>query len=123
MEEFASAFQAAQCISTPLVAVRAADPASTTHFTFGWQYVSYGVPEQLREISAQFFHEEREKAVVAMSEACSEIQQVMRASLLELVSHLRAGGTAGFCFVRQLTGTLRVCGSPKKQNEKRSFVT
>jgi hypothetical protein len=47
------------------------------------------VPEQLREISAQFFQEKREKAVVAMSEACSEIQQVMRASLLELGSHLR----------------------------------
>ena len=59
-----------------------------SHFTFSWQYVSYGVPDQLREISAQFFQEEREKAV-AMSEACSEIQQVMRASLLELVSHLR----------------------------------
>jgi hypothetical protein len=60
-----------------------------SHFTFSWQYVSYGVPEQLREISAQFFQEERENAVVAISEACSEIQQVMRASLLELVSHLR----------------------------------
>ena len=60
-----------------------------THFTFTWQYVSYGVPEQLREISARFFEEEREKAVVAMSEACTEIQQVMRASLLELVNHLR----------------------------------
>jgi hypothetical protein len=60
-----------------------------SHFTFAWQYVSCGAPEQLREISAQFFQEEREKAVVAMSEACSEIQQVMRASLLELVSHLR----------------------------------
>jgi hypothetical protein len=35
---------------------------------------------------------------------------------------LRAGGTAGFCFVRQLTDTLRVCGSPKKQNQKRSFL-
>ena len=44
---------------------------------------------RLREISARFFEEEREKAVVAMSEACTEIQQVMRASLLELVSHLR----------------------------------
>ena len=60
-----------------------------SHFTFSWQYVSYGVPEQLREISAHFFQEEREKAVVAMSEACTEIQQVMRASLLELVNHLR----------------------------------
>jgi hypothetical protein len=60
-----------------------------SRFTFTWQYVSYGVPEQLREISARFFEEEREKAVVAMSEACTEIQQVMRASLLELVNHLR----------------------------------
>ncbi len=30
-------------------------------------------------------------------------------------SRLRAGGTAGFCFVRPLTATLRVCGSPKKR--------
>jgi len=37
-------------------------------------------------------------------------------------SRLRAGGTAGFCFVRPLTATLRVCGSPKKQNELRSFL-
>jgi len=60
-----------------------------SRFTFTWQYVSYGVPEQLREISARFFEEEREKAVVTMSEACKEIQQVMRASLLEMVNHLR----------------------------------
>ena len=32
MEEFTSAFHAARCVSTPLVAVRTADPASTTHF-------------------------------------------------------------------------------------------
>ena len=32
MEEFRSAFHAARCVSTPLVAVRTADPASTTHF-------------------------------------------------------------------------------------------
>jgi len=60
-----------------------------SRFTFSWQYVSYGVPEQLREISARIFQTERDKAVQAMSEACAEVQQVMRASLLELVSHLR----------------------------------
>ena len=60
-----------------------------SRFTFSWQYVSYGVPEQLREISARMFQTERDKAVQAMSEACAEVQQVMRASLLELVSHLR----------------------------------
>src|ERR1017187_4044202 len=32
MEEFTSAFQAARCVSTPLVAIRTADPASTMHF-------------------------------------------------------------------------------------------
>jgi hypothetical protein len=32
MEEFGSAFHAARCVSTPLVAVRTADPASTTYF-------------------------------------------------------------------------------------------
>jgi len=32
VEEFTSAFQAARCVSTPLVAIRTADPASTTHF-------------------------------------------------------------------------------------------
>jgi hypothetical protein len=35
------------------------------------------------------FQTERDKAVQAMSEACAEVQQVMRASLLEPVSHLR----------------------------------
>jgi hypothetical protein len=60
-----------------------------SRFTFSWQYVSYGVPDQLREISARMFETERDKAVQAMSEACAEVQQVMRASLLELVSHLR----------------------------------
>ena len=60
-----------------------------SHFTLSWQYVSYGVPEQLGEISARIFETERDKATEAMAEACDEIQQVMRASLLELVSHLR----------------------------------
>jgi Protein of unknown function (DUF3150) len=59
-----------------------------SRFSFSWQYVSYGVPEQLREISARIFQTERDKAAQAMSEACSEVQQVMRASMLELVSHL-----------------------------------
>jgi hypothetical protein len=31
MQEFTSAFQAARCVSTPLVVIRTADPASATH--------------------------------------------------------------------------------------------
>ena len=37
-------------------------------------------------------------------------------------SRLRAGGTASFCFIRPLTDTLGLCGSPKKQIEERSFL-
>jgi hypothetical protein len=55
----------------------------------GWRCPSFPIRQQLRAISSRFFEEEKEKAAVAMSEACSEIQQVMRASLLELVNHLR----------------------------------
>ncbi len=44
-----------------------------SRFTLSWQYVSYGVPEQLREISALMFQTERDKAVQAMSEACAEV--------------------------------------------------
>jgi hypothetical protein len=58
-------------------------------FTLSWQYISYGVPDQLGEISARIFETEREKAAEAMSQACDEIQRVMRASLLEMVNHLR----------------------------------
>ena len=58
-------------------------------FCLNWQYIRYGVPEQLGEISARIFETEREKAAEAMSQACDEIQQVMRASLLEMVNHLR----------------------------------
>ena len=58
-------------------------------FTFSWQYVSFGVPGQLRELSAKIFDTEREKAARLMSEASAEIQQVLRASLAEMVAHLR----------------------------------
>lgn len=60
-----------------------------SRFTFSWQYVSFGVPGQLRELSARIFENEREKAARMMSEASVEIQQVLRASLAELVEHLR----------------------------------
>lgn len=50
MEEFVSAFQAARSVSTPLVAVRTVDPASTTQFVRrlrnkagGWRPSSAGM--------------------------------------------------------------------------------
>jgi hypothetical protein len=57
-------------------------------FGFTWQYVSFGVPEQLREISTRIWEGEREKAAKVMAEASEEIQQVMRAAMAELVTHM-----------------------------------
>lgn len=60
-----------------------------SRFAFAWQYVSFGVPGQLREISAKVFANEREKAARLMSEASQQIQQVLRTALAEMVEHLR----------------------------------
>jgi hypothetical protein len=58
-------------------------------FTFSWQYISFGVPDQLREISTKIWQDEREKAAQVMAEAGREIQQVLRAAMAELVRHMR----------------------------------
>jgi len=66
----------------PLEAVR-------SQFSCSWQYVSYGVPHQLREVSERMFQNEREKAAERMAEAYSEVRQVLRQAMVELVAHLR----------------------------------
>jgi hypothetical protein len=58
-------------------------------FTFTWQYISFGVPDQLREISTKIWQDEREKAAQVMAEAGREIQQVLRSAMAELVKHMR----------------------------------
>ena len=58
-------------------------------FTFTWQYISFGVPDQLREISTKIWQDEREKAAQVMADAGREIQQVLRAAMAELVKHMR----------------------------------
>jgi len=60
-----------------------------SEFTCSWQYVSYGVPHQLREVSERMFQDEREKAAERMAEAYTEVRQVLREALVELVAHLR----------------------------------
>jgi hypothetical protein len=57
-------------------------------FGFSWQYVSFGVPEQLKGISQEVWEQEREKAAQRMAEASSEIQQVLRESMAKLVQHM-----------------------------------
>jgi hypothetical protein len=58
-------------------------------FTLTWQYISFGVPDQLREISTRIRQDEREKAAQVMAEAGREIQQVLRTAMAELVKHMR----------------------------------
>lgn len=65
----------------PLDRVRAA-------FTFSWRYISFGVPEKLREIAPSLWEDERNKVAQLMTEAAAEAQQVMRAAMAELVEHL-----------------------------------
>jgi hypothetical protein len=65
-------------------------PASDVEreFGFSWQYVSFGVPDQLKGISQEVWQQEREKAAQRMAEASSEIQQVLRATMAKLVQHM-----------------------------------
>lgn len=57
-------------------------------FGFSWQYVSFGVPEQLKGISQDVWEQEREKAAQRMAEASCEIQHVLRESMAKLVQHM-----------------------------------
>jgi hypothetical protein len=57
-------------------------------FGFSWQYVSFGVPEQLKGISHEVWEQEREKAAVRMAEASTEIQVVLRETMAKLVQHM-----------------------------------
>ena len=59
-----------------------------SQFSFGWRYISFGVPDKLKSISASMWEVEREKAAERMKEAAIEIQQVMREAMLELVKHM-----------------------------------
>lgn len=64
-------------------------------FIFDWQYVSFGVPGQLKGISAGLFKAEQEKAAETMKAAAEEITLLMRQTLYEMVSHLQDKLTPG----------------------------
>lgn len=64
-------------------------------FTFDWQYVNFGTPGKLRQVSAEFFEQERRKAESKWAEATAEVQQVLRAAMADLVTHMVSKLTAG----------------------------
>lgn len=57
-------------------------------FSFSWRYVSFRVPETLAAIDRSIFAREREKASRQWSEAAGIIQNLLRANMAELVSHM-----------------------------------
>jgi hypothetical protein len=57
-------------------------------FGFSWQYVSFGVPDELKGISREVWAQEREKAAQRMAETSAEIQLVLRDSMAKLVQHM-----------------------------------
>jgi len=57
-------------------------------FTFSWRYVSFGVPVELEAIKEEVYKREQEKAVAHWDSATTEIQQMLRASMQDLVGHM-----------------------------------
>lgn len=57
-------------------------------FRFYWEYVSFGVPDKLKELSTEMWKQEREKAAKRMAEASENIQLVLRESMLQLVGKM-----------------------------------
>ena len=58
-------------------------------FVFQWQYISFGTPGKLRDISPALFEAEQEKAAKKWSEASDAIQQVLRAQMRDLIDKLQ----------------------------------
>lgn len=57
-------------------------------FRFNWRYVSFGVPAELEEIKAEVYKREQDKAIAHWDQATNEIQQLLRASMADLVGHM-----------------------------------
>jgi len=59
-----------------------------TGFSFEWRYITFRVPDTLAAIDRTIFAREREKAAAQWNEAARSIQNLLRANMAELVSHM-----------------------------------
>ena len=57
-------------------------------FTFRWNYVSFGVPDVLRDVNTQLFEQERAKANAQWQEAQDMVQELLRARMFQMVEQL-----------------------------------
>jgi hypothetical protein len=69
--------------------------AVSKKFTFDWQYISFGVPGQLKGISKALFDAEKEKQANVLKQATDDITALMRQTLLEMTQHLMERLTPG----------------------------
>jgi hypothetical protein len=57
-------------------------------FVLEWQYIEFGTPGKLRQISSALFDEEREKAARQWADATAVVRQTLRESMADLIAHL-----------------------------------
>lgn len=57
-------------------------------YSLEWQYIDFGVPGRLKQISAQLFETEREKQAIKLEEAGEEIKQALRGAFADLVGKM-----------------------------------
>lgn len=57
-------------------------------FTLRWRYISFTTPASLQNVNSELFEKEQEKAEAQWSEAKEAIQQMLRASMADMVAHL-----------------------------------
>ena len=62
-----------------------ADATLRKAFSMGWEYIAFGVPQNL---PGAMFAREQSKAAAKLAEATDEIRQVLRAEMGELVKHM-----------------------------------
>ncbi len=57
-------------------------------YEFKWKWFSFDTPARLKQISAELFEQERQKAASELASVAQECRDAMRAQLLKLVGHL-----------------------------------
>lgn len=57
-------------------------------FQYSWKYVEFGVSSGLKNVSAEMYKREQEKAQAQWVEASDSIRQLLRAGMAELVNHM-----------------------------------
>jgi hypothetical protein len=57
-------------------------------FVFEWNYITFSTPGKLKDISADFFEQEKAKAESKWSQATEQVQLLLRVKMKELVDHM-----------------------------------